>query len=56
MSSGEILLEEVDEAVGGRVVGVDLRGVLQLGLDLLRQLFAKFDSDGEEETTDSGRR
>lgn len=29
-------------------MGVDLRGVLELRLDLLRQLFAQFDSDDAE--------
>lgn len=38
------MLEEVDESVGGGVVGVDLCGVLELRLDLLCQLFAQFDS------------
>lgn len=36
--SGEVLLQEVDEAVGGRVVGGYLRVVLQLRLDLLGEL------------------
>lgn len=43
--SGKVLLEEVDEAVGGGVVGVDLCGLLQLRLDLLSQLFSQFDSN-----------
>lgn len=42
--SGGVLLEEVDEAVGGRVVGADVRGVLQLRLDLLGQLLPQFHS------------
>lgn len=48
-NSGKILLEEVDESVGGRVVGVDLCGVLQLRLDLLSKLLAQFNPDGAEE-------
>lgn len=43
--SGKVLLEEVDEPVGGGVVGVDLCGILQLRLDLLCQLFAQFHSN-----------
>lgn len=42
------MLEEVDESVGGGVVGVDLCGVLELGLDLLRELFAQFHSNKAE--------
>lgn len=42
--SGEVLLQEVDESVGGRVVGADVRVVLQLRLDLLRQLLPQFDA------------
>lgn len=45
LSSGRVLLEEVDEPVGGGVVGVDLCRVLELGLDLLGELFAQFDPD-----------
>lgn len=44
-NSGEILLEEVDEPVGGGVVGVDLCGILELRLYLFCKLFAQFDSN-----------
>lgn len=40
--SGEVLLEEVDESVGGRVVRGDVRVILQLRLDLLGQLLPQF--------------
>ncbi|XP_029283430.1 ankyrin repeat and protein kinase domain-containing protein 1-like [Cottoperca gobio] len=43
--SDEVLLQEVDEAVCGRVVGADLRVVLQLRLDLLRQLLPEFNAE-----------
>lgn len=43
--SGKVLLEEVDEPVGGWIMGVDLCGILELWLDLLCQLFAQFNSD-----------
>lgn len=42
--SGEVLLQEADESVGGRVVGADVRVVLQLRLDLLRQLLPQFNA------------
>lgn len=45
--SGEVLLQEVDESVGGRVVGADLGAVLQLRLNLLRQLLPQFDTEQE---------
>ncbi len=45
--SGEVLLQEVDESVGGRVVGADLGTVLQLRLDLLRQLLPQFNPEQE---------
>lgn len=45
---GKVLLQEVDEAIGGRVVGGDLRGVLQLRLDLLGQLLAELHAEGAE--------
>ena len=47
-SSGKVLLEEVDESVGGGVVGVDLCGVLELRLDLLRKLLAQLDSNNAQ--------
>lgn len=46
--SGEVLLQEVDEPVGGRVVGGDGGGVLQLGLDLLGQLLPQFNAEKTE--------
>lgn len=46
--SGEVLLQEADEAVGGRVVGGDLGVVLQLRLDLLRQLLPEFNAVGRK--------
>ena len=46
--SGEVLLQEADEAVGGGVVRGDLRVVLQLRLDLLGQLLSQFNTKGEE--------
>ncbi len=49
LHSGKASLEEVDESVGGGVVGVDVRLVLELWLDLLCQLFAQFDSNNAEE-------
>lgn len=49
VDSGKVMLEEVDESVGGGVMGVDLSGVLELGLDLLCELFAQFDSNKAEE-------
>lgn len=48
LDSGKVMLEEVDESVGGGVVGVDLSGVLELGLDLLCELLAQFDSNKAE--------
>lgn len=42
--SGEVLLQEVDESVGGRVVGADVGVVLQLGLDPLGQLLPQLDT------------
>ena len=42
--SGKVLLQEADESVGGRVVGADLGVVLQLRLDLLRQLLPELDA------------
>lgn len=45
MDSGKVLLEEVDESVGGGVVGVHLCAVLELRLDLLGQLFAQLHPD-----------
>lgn len=52
--SGKVLLEEVNEAIGRWVVGVDLCGILQLSLDLLCQLFAQFHSENtHEEVTES---
>lgn len=42
--SGEVLLQEVDEAVGGRVVGDDGGVVPQLWLDLFRQLLPQLDA------------
>lgn len=47
-SLGKVLLQEVDEAVGGRVVGGDLGGVLQLRLDLLGKLLPKLHAEGAE--------
>lgn len=47
---GEVLLQEVHEAVGGRVVGRHLRVVLQLGFDLLRQLLPEFNAVGRRRT------
>lgn len=49
--SGEVLLQEVDESVGGRVVGADVGVVLQLRLDLLRQLLPQFDAVGGDTAT-----
>lgn len=49
LDSGKVLLEEIDEPVGGWVVGVDLCGILKLSLDLLCKLFAQFDSDNTQE-------
>ena len=43
-SSLHVLLVVVDESVGGRVVGADLGVVLQLRLDLLRQLLPELDA------------
>lgn len=54
LGSGKVLLEEVDESVGGGVVGVDLCGVLELRLDLFGELFAQFDSDNAEGGKESG--
>lgn len=42
--SRKVLLQEVDESVGGRVVGADGRVVLQLWLDLLGQLLPQFNA------------
>lgn len=53
LNLGKVILEEVDEAVGGGVVGVDLCGVLQLSLNLLGELFAQFDPN-RGETMGSG--
>lgn len=44
--SRKVLLQEVDESVGGRVVGADGRVVLQLWLDLLGQLLPQFNASG----------
>lgn len=55
LNSGKVLLEEVDESIGGGVVGVDLCSVLELRLDLLCQLFAQFDSNNAEGGKESGR-
>ena len=44
--SGRVLLEEVDEPVGGGVVGVNLRLVLQLRFDLLGQLLPQLNTAG----------
>lgn len=49
----EVLLEEADEAVCGGVVRSDLRVVLQLRLDLLRQLLPKFNSGTEKDDSDA---
>lgn len=54
LDSGKVLLEEVDEPIGGGVMGVDLGAVLELGLDLLCKLFAQFDSKNAEEGKESG--
>lgn len=43
-----VLLEEVDEPVGGAVVRVHLRCVLQLRFDLLRQLLSQLDPGRRE--------
>lgn len=43
---GKVLFQEVDEAVGGRVVSRDRGGVLQLRFDLLRQLLPEFHPGG----------
>lgn len=48
LDSGKVILEEVDESIGGGVVGVDLCGVLELRLNLLCELFAQFDSNKTE--------
>ncbi|TNN68370.1 hypothetical protein EYF80_021423 [Liparis tanakae] len=53
MTESKVILEEVDEAVGGGVVGVDLCGVLQLSLNLLGELFSQFDPN-RGETMGSG--
>lgn len=45
LDGGKVLLEEVDESVGGGVVGVDLCGIFELRLDLLGQLFAQLHPD-----------
>lgn len=42
--SGEVLLQEVDEAIGGGVVGSDLGVVFQLRFDPLGQLLSQFNS------------
>lgn len=42
--SGKVLLEKVDESVGGGVVREDLFGVLQFRFNLLCQLFAQLHS------------
>lgn len=47
--SHEVLLQEVDESVGGRVVRADGRGVLQLRLDLLGQLLPQFNAVGRKQ-------
>lgn len=47
-SLGKVLLQEVDEAVGGRVVRGDLRVVLQLRLDLLGQLLPELHPEEAE--------
>lgn len=44
--SRKVLLQEVDESVGGRVVGADGRVVLKLWLDLLGQLLPQFNASG----------
>lgn len=54
LDSGEVLLEEVDESVGGGVMGVDLCGILELRFDLLGQLFAQFDSNDARVDTHRG--
>lgn len=42
--SGEVLLQEVDQAVGGRVVRRHLGVVFQLRFDLLCQLLPQFNA------------
>lgn len=46
--SGKVLLQEVDETVGGRVVRRHLSGVLQLRLNLFSQLLSEFHPGGED--------
>lgn len=41
---GAVFLEEIDETVGGGVVGAHVTCRIQLGFDLLGQLFAQFHS------------
>lgn len=41
---GAVLLEEIDETVGGGVVGAHVAGCAELGLDLLGKLFAQLHS------------
>lgn len=47
--SRKVLLQEVDESVGGRVVGADGGVVLQLWLDLLGQLLPQFNAFGRKQ-------
>lgn len=47
--SGEVLLQEANQSVGGRVVGGDGRVVLQLRFDLLRQLLPQFNAASREQ-------
>lgn len=42
--SRKVVLQEVDESVGGRVVGADGGVVLQLRFDLLGQLLPQFNA------------
>lgn len=47
--SHKVLLQEVDESVGGGVVRADGRVVLQLRLDLLGQLLPQFNAVGRKQ-------
>lgn len=42
--SGKVLFQEVDESIGGRVMGTDSRVILQLWFDFLGQLLPEFDA------------
>lgn len=46
---GVVLLDKVNEPVGGGVVRVDLAGAMQLRLDLLTQSLTQLNSEIERE-------